>query len=159
MKYNEAKDEPTYTLFGPPGEGDTPIAIMAGWDDHDFAGNEPTTDPETLKMIITDADKDYPCKYESQARLPIDNKAQNLDSQNFYLIQEEWSHFVNMPESEPQHPNSPNYRQGIYHSRMFIKPGTNESGIHSIILDNRSERDNVYTSRVVRGDVRKKQII
>ena len=56
-----------------------------------------------------------------------------------------------MPESEPQHPKNPDYRQGIYHSRMFSKPGSNEAGIHSIILDNRSERDNVYTSRVISG--------
>ena len=64
-KYNEAKDEPTYRLFGPPGEGDTPIPIMAGWDDHDFAGNERKEDGNG-KMIITDADADYPCKNESQ---------------------------------------------------------------------------------------------
>ena len=38
---------------------------MAGWDDHDFAGNERKKDGNG-KMIITDADKDYPCKNESQ---------------------------------------------------------------------------------------------
>merc|ERR1712227_509560 len=62
---------------------------------------------------------DYVCKEQSQA---------------------EWAHFTDIPSTEPQHPDSPDYRPGVYNSRMFRKPGTEENGIHVIILDNRSQR-------------------
>ena len=71
-----------------------------------------------------DAGNDYPCKEQTQA---------------------EWAYFTDIPSSEPQHPDSPDYRPGIYNSRMFRKPGTEEKGIHVIILDNRSGRDPTYT--------------
>ena len=71
-----------------------------------------------------DAGSDYPCSAESQA---------------------EWAHHVNIPPSEPQHPDSPDYRPGVYNSRMFLKPGTEEeAGVHVILLDNRSGRDPTY---------------
>ena len=34
---------------------------------------------------------------------------------------------------------------------MFQKPKTKENGMHVIILDNRSERDNVYSKRQISG--------
>jgi len=71
-----------------------------------------------------DAGSDYPCTEQSQA---------------------EWAHHVNIPNTEPQHPDSPDYRPGVYNSRMFSKPGTEENGIHVILLDNRSERDPTYS--------------
>ena len=71
-----------------------------------------------------DAGNDYPCGGESQT---------------------EWAHHVNIPPSEPQHPNSPHYRPGVYNSRMFVKPGSaQESGVHVILLDNRLGRDPTY---------------
>ena len=103
------KQEPTYVAFGPINE-ESPIPIMAGWDDHDYGYN--------------DAGSDYVCKEESQA---------------------EWAQFVNIPESEPQHPLSPDYRPGVYNSRMFLKPDSSDPGIHVIILDNRSERDPTFS--------------
>jgi len=109
LQYNKVKNEPTYKSYGPVAE-DSPIPIMAGWDDHDYGYN--------------DAGSDYPCKEESQA---------------------EWAYFTNIPTDAPQHPESPSYRPGIYNSRMFNKPGTQEKGIHVIILDNRSERDPTYS--------------
>ena len=71
-----------------------------------------------------DAGSDYPCGAQSQA---------------------EWAHHVNIPHTEPQHPDSPHYRPGVYNSRMFVKPGgTQENGVHVILLDNRSGRDPTY---------------
>ena len=70
-----------------------------------------------------DAGSDYVCKEQSQA---------------------EWAHFTDIPLTEPQHPESPDYRPGVYNSRMFRKPGTEENGIHVIILDNRSQRDPTF---------------
>ena len=50
-----------------------------------------------------------------------------------------------MPRTEPQHPDSPDYRPGVYNSRMFVKPGSEEeAGVHVILLDNRSGRDPTY---------------
>ena len=51
---------------------------------------------------------------------------------------------MDIPASSPQHPASPDYRPGVYNSRMFLKPGTEEEGIHLIILDNRSQRDPTF---------------
>ena len=53
------------------------------------------------------AGSDYPCSAQSQA---------------------EWAHHVNIPPTEPQHPDSPDYRPGVYNSRIFLKPGTEETG-------------------------------
>ena len=51
-----------------------------------------------------------------------------------------------MPMTEPQHPDSPDYRPGVYNSRMFVKPGSEENGLHVIMLDARSGRDPTYSS-------------
>ena len=72
-----------------------------------------------------DAGSDYPCSSQSQA---------------------EWAHHVNIPPTEPQHPDSPDYRPGVYNSRMFVKPGSEENGLHVIMLDARSGRDPTYSS-------------
>ena len=61
------------------------------------------------------------------------------------IKQAEWAHFTDIPSTEPQHPDSPDYRPGVYNSRMFRKPGTEENGIHVIILDNRSQRDPTFS--------------
>ena len=70
------------------------------------------------------------------------------DAGNDYLCAEqyqaEWAHFTNIPETEPQHPASQDYRPGIYNSRMFLKPDSSVPGIHVMILDNRSQRDPTY---------------
>ena len=94
-----------------------------------------TTTPTTMQVIYTlevksdqtmSAGSEYTCKAESQA---------------------EWAHHVNVPSSEPQHPDSPHYRPGVYNSRMFAKPGqTQDNGIHVIMLDARSGRDPTYSS-------------
>ena len=36
-------------------------------------------------------------------------------------------------------------RLGVYNSRMFSKPSSEENGIHIILLDNRSGRDPTYS--------------
>ena len=46
------------------------------------------------------------------------------------------THF-NISATDPQHPDSPDYRPGVYNSRMFVKPGTEEPGIHVIMMDGR----------------------
>ena len=108
LQYNKVKEEARYQEHGPINP-ESPIPIMAGWDDHDYGYN--------------DAGSDYVCKEQSQA---------------------EWAHFTDIPLTEPQHPESPDYRPGVYNSRMFRKPGTEENGIHVIILDNRSQRDPTF---------------
>lgn len=60
--------------------------------------------------------------------------------------QAEWANHVNMPPTEPQHPDSPDYRLGVYNSRMFAKPGSPENGLHVIMLDARSGRDPTFSS-------------
>ena len=110
MAYNRVKDEPSYTSDGP-ANAESPIPIMAGWDDHDYGYNN--------------AGNEYACKDQSQA---------------------EWAHFTNIPDTEPQHPASPDYRPGVYNSRLFSKPESSEPGLHVIILDNRSQRDPTYSS-------------
>ena len=60
--------------------------------------------------------------------------------------QAEWAHHVNIPPTEPQHPDSPDYRPGVYNSRMFVRPGREEeAGVHVIMLDARSGRDPTYS--------------
>ena len=70
------------------------------------------------------AGNDFPCLAESQ--------------------QEFVKHF-NIPPSDPVHPDSPDYHLGIYNSRLFSKPGSEEPGLHVIMLDARSGRDPTYS--------------
>ena len=72
------------------------------------------------------AGSEYQCKAETQA---------------------EWANHFNIPASQPQHPDSPHYRPGVYNARMFLKPGQErEEGVHVIMLDARSARDPTYSS-------------
>ena len=66
------------------------------------------------------AGNEYPCPKESQL---------------------EWAKHFNVSVTEPQHPESPDYRPGVYNSRKFLIPGTNDPGLHVIMLDGRSGRD------------------
>ena len=63
---------------------------------------------------------EYPCPKESQL---------------------EWAKHFNISTTDPQHPESPDYRPGVYNSRMFLIPGTSDPGVHVIMLDGRSGRD------------------
>ena len=74
---------------------------------------------------------------ESKGKIPImatwdDHDYGYNNAGNEYACPEEsqaeWAHHVNIPPSEPQHPGSPDYRPGVYNSRMFLKPGTEETG-------------------------------
>ena len=119
------KEEASYRQHGPISE-EAPVPIMAGWDDHDYGYN--------------DAGSDYACKEQSQVKMGVLSSSSSSSSSH----QAEWANFVDIPASSPQHPASPDYRPGVYNSRMFLKPGTEEEGIHLIILDNRSQRDPTF---------------
>ena len=125
------KEEASYRQHGPISE-EAPVPIMAGWDDHDYGYN--------------DAGSDYACKEQSQVKMGVlSSSSLSLSSSSSSSShQAEWANFVDIPASSPQHPASPDYRPGVYNSRMFLKPGTEEEGIHLIILDNRSQRDPTF---------------
>ena len=124
------KEEASYRQHGPISE-EAPVPIMAGWDDHDYGYN--------------DAGSDYACKEQSQVKMGVLSSSLSSSSPSSSSShQAEWANFVDIPASSPQHPASPDYRPGVYNSRMFLKPGTEEEGIHLIILDNRSQRDPTF---------------
>jgi len=59
--------------------------------------------------------------------------------------QEEFVKHFNIPATDPVNQDSPDYRLGVFNSRMFLKPGTEENGIHAIMLDARSGRDPTHS--------------
>jgi len=70
------------------------------------------------------------------------------DGNNFPCLAESQQEFVkhfNVPVSDPVHPDNSEYHLGVYNSRMFLKPGTEENGIHAIMLDARTGRDPTYS--------------
>ena len=113
MKYNEVRETPSYVKYGLVAEeSGRKIPIMGTWDDHD-AGT-------------TDNGGSNEGKYESC----------------LMLNQDEFVIHLNVPKSEPMHQEYPSTRQhGVYNSRMFLIPETKKPGIHTIMLDVRSGRD------------------
>ena len=129
------------------------VPIMACWDDHDYGYN--------------DAGSDYPCGLESQVgwtcyhvsmfsvrrsgrimstSLPVNPSILTVRTSGTILqysvplrvaLRYEVSVQLMLMDDD--------YRLGVYNSRMFSKPGSEENGIHVILLDNRSGRDPTYS--------------
>jgi len=61
--------------------------------------------------------------------------------------QEEFVRHFNVPSTDPIHWSYPGGAQtGVYNSRLFLQPGTQDTGLHVIMLDARSGRDPTYSS-------------
>jgi len=61
--------------------------------------------------------------------------------------QDEFAIHFNLDSSSPIHWDHPGGQQeGVYNSRIFVKPGTDEPGMHLIMLDARSGRDPTYST-------------
>jgi len=74
---------------------------------------------------VNDGGNGFPCMAESQA---------------------EFVEHFSIPTSSPLHREHPGGAQeGVYNSRMFSKPGSEEPGLHVIMLDARYDRDPTYS--------------
>merc|ERR1712012_13786 len=74
---------------------------------------------------VNDGGNGFPCMAESQA---------------------EFVEHFSIPTSSPLHREHPGGTQeGVYNSRMFSKPGSEEPGLHVIMLDARYDRDPTYS--------------
>jgi len=73
---------------------------------------------------------------------------QNNAGNDFPCLDESQQEFVkhfNIPTTDPVHPNNTEHHRGVYNARMFLRPGTEEPGLHVIMLDARSGRDPTYS--------------
>merc|ERR1719209_932363 len=74
---------------------------------------------------VDDGGNGFPCMAESQAEFV--------------------KHF-SIPKTSPLHREFPGGAQeGVYNSKMFLKPGTDEPGLHVVMLDARYDRDPTYS--------------
>ena len=117
LQYNKVRKSPGYVKYGFVSDDYvTKTPVMATWDDHD-AG----TYDDDGNWNNNDCGSEEAC----------------LD-----WNQDEFVNHFNIPKDDPIHKDYPGKRQfGVYNSRMFLRPGTRESGIHVIMLDGRSGRD------------------
>ena len=123
MEYNRVRENVDYVSHGLIAyDGDQHsknpiIPVMGIWDDHDSG-------------TFDDGDND------------------DIGKHNGCLLQnqDEFVHHFNISKRSPIHQEYNGKRQiGVYNARMFLKPESKEPGIHVILLDVRSGRDDTLT--------------